>query len=172
MSKPAPSFIEFGPFRLDTVRRLLLREDEREGEVVPLPPKAFDTLVALINNRDRVVEKSELMEAIWPNSFVEESNLTQNISLLRKALGERAGEHRYIVTVPGRGYRFVSSISASTDQVSELIVERHAVTEIVTSREEFDDENEAITIDVDAATERVQRRSLATGRPRRALTRG
>src|SRR5262245_32076184 len=117
MSKPAPSFFEFGPFRLDTVRRLLLREEE----VVPLPPKALDTLLALVNNSDRVVEKSELMAVIWPDSFVEESNLTQNISLLRKALGERAGEHRYIVTIPGRGYRFVSSVSPSPDRVSDVI---------------------------------------------------
>jgi len=133
MSKPAPSFYEFGPFRLDTVRRLLLRG----GEVVPLPPKAFDTLFALIENSGRVVEKSELMTAIWPDSFVEEANLTQNVSILRKGLGERAGEHNYIVTVPGRGYRFVASVSCIGDEEKLILqLEKRTVTKIVAEREE------------------------------------
>lgn len=152
MSKPAPSFYEFGPFRLDTVKRLLLRG----GAVVQVPPKAFDTLFALIENSDRVVEKSELMAAIWPDSFVEEANLTQNISILRKALGERPGEHSYIVTVPGRGYRFVASVSGSCDEEAsvlqrrarsnaaieevksdaDLILGKRTVTRIVAEREE------------------------------------
>src|SRR5438045_3999637 len=132
MTKPAASFYEFGPFRLDTVKRLLLRE----REVVPLPPKAFDTLLTLIENSDRVVEKSDLMSAIWPDSFVEEANLTQNVSILRKALGERAGEHRYIVTVPGRGYRFVAGVGQAREQAADLVLERHAITQIVAEREE------------------------------------
>ena len=73
---------EFGPFRLDAQKRLLLRE----GEIVPLKPKAFDTLLVLVGNCGQVVEKDELMKRIWPNTAVEEGNLTFNISSLRKAL--------------------------------------------------------------------------------------
>ena len=132
MSKPRSSLIEFGPFRLDPGRRLLLRDEA----VVALPPKAFDTLLALIENCDRVLEKSELMSAVWPDSFVEEANLPQTVSVLRRALGERAGEHRYIVTVPGRGYRFVASVSEPADQGADLIYEDPALPQGMATREE------------------------------------
>jgi len=106
MSQGTKDFYDFGPFRADTVRRLLLRD----GKTVPLTSKAFDTLEVLIRNRHRVLEKDQLLKEIWPSSFVEESNLTQNVSLLRKALCELPGEHRYIATVPGVGYRFVGEV--------------------------------------------------------------
>src|ERR1041385_6286057 len=109
MDKPAKHFYEFGPFRLDASRRRLLRA----GEVVPLTPKAFDTLLALVEQSGRVVEKDDLMERVWPGVAVEENNLTQNVSALRKALGERRKEPRYIATVPGLGYRFIASVSES-----------------------------------------------------------
>jgi DNA-binding winged helix-turn-helix (wHTH) protein/tetratricopeptide (TPR) repeat protein len=99
-------FYDFGPFRADIVRRLLLRD----GQPVPVTSKVFDTLEVLIRNRGRVMAKEEMLKEIWPNSFVEESNLTQNVSTLRKALCELPGEHRYIATVPGRGYRFVGEV--------------------------------------------------------------
>ena len=124
---------EFGPFRVDTVRRLLLRE----GETVPLTPKAFEILLALIEGGERVVEKAELMERVWPDSFVEETNLTQNISTVRKALGEQPNQHQYIVTVPGRGYRFVAGVSQVLDEPDDLILERQTGSRIVTEREEF-----------------------------------
>ncbi len=97
---------EFDQYCLDAAKRLLLRA----GEPVPLQAKAFDTLLVLIENRDRVVGKDELMKKVWPDTFVEEINLTVNISALRKALGESPNEHRYIVTVPRRGYRFVAEV--------------------------------------------------------------
>ncbi len=100
-------FYGFGPFRMHTARRLLLRGEEP----LPLTPKAFETLLVLVQNSERVVTKDELMKALWPDSFVEEANLTQNIFMLRKALGESPSEHRYIVTVSGRGYRFVAKVS-------------------------------------------------------------
>lgn len=109
MDKPAKHFYEFGPFRLDASRRRLLRG----GEVVPLTPKAFDTLLALVEQSGRVVEKDDLMERVWPGVAVEENNLTQNVSALRKALGERREEPQYIATVPGLGYRFIASVSES-----------------------------------------------------------
>jgi len=111
----------FGSFHLDTVRRLLFRD----REVVPLTPKMFDILLALVENSDRVFEKSDLMNRVWADSFVEETNLTQNISTLRKALGESASQHQYIVTIPGRGYRFVASVREVCDEGPAMVVERH-----------------------------------------------
>ncbi|MBV8857532.1 MAG: winged helix-turn-helix domain-containing protein [Acidobacteria bacterium] len=97
---------EFGRFRLDSVRRLLARD----GEAVPLTPKTFDLLLTLVQNRGQILAREELLHRIWPRTVVEESNLTQNIFVLRKALGETPGDHFFIVTVPGRGYRFVAPV--------------------------------------------------------------
>lgn len=103
MSSQDKHLYEFGPFRIDPVERLLFRGDE----MIPLTPKATDTLLALVSSRGRVLEKDELMKMIWPDSFVEEGGLAQNISLLRKVLGGATGEFQYIETIPKRGYRFV-----------------------------------------------------------------
>ncbi|MGE5207428.1 MAG: tetratricopeptide repeat protein [Chlamydiota bacterium] len=97
------AFYEFGPFRLDPQKRVLLRS----GEPVPLTPKVFDTLLVLVQNGSRPISREELIQAVWPDSFVEEGNLTQNIFVVRKALGS---ENRYIVTIPGRGYQFVETV--------------------------------------------------------------
>ncbi|MBA3321311.1 MAG: tetratricopeptide repeat protein [Pyrinomonadaceae bacterium] len=93
-------------FRIDPAERLLLRA----GKVVPLPPRVFDTLLLLIENAGRALPKEELLQALWPDSFVEEGSLAQNVSLLRKILGESSGERQYIETLPKRGYRFVADI--------------------------------------------------------------
>src|SRR5947207_14955695 len=114
MSKENRQLFEFGPFRIDTINRQLMRD----GEVVPLKAKAVDTLLLLIGSRGDVVEKDDLMKSLWPDSFVEEANLTQNIYMLRKALGNAD----YIKTVPRRGYRFVAEVKESDDAVSELII--------------------------------------------------
>jgi len=106
VSTTAPPGYEFGPFRLDPVKRLL----KRDGETVPLTPKALETLLVLIEHRDRVVDKDDLMKLLWPDTVVEEANLAVNVSLLRKALQENPSTHQYVVTVPGRGYRFVASV--------------------------------------------------------------
>src|SRR5215468_9394829 len=102
----AMPFYEFGPFRVDTVKYVLTRD----GEVVPLNLKAFEILLALIQHRGQVLEKNELLQRVWPDTVVEENNLARNISALRKALDEQPNEHQYILTVPGRGYRFVASV--------------------------------------------------------------
>jgi len=102
---------DFGRFRLKTAERVLLRE----GEPVPLTPKVFDILITLLENRGQIVEKDNLMKRVWPTTFVEEGNLTQNVSLLRKALGENAGEVQFIETVPRRGYRFVAPVRETWD---------------------------------------------------------
>ena len=108
----SPSAYQFGPFQLHVARRRLLRD----GEPVALAPKALETLLALVEQRDRVLTKDELLQRIWGDTVVEEGGLARNISVLRKALGESPDDHRYIVTVPGRGYRFVADAAL----VSEL----------------------------------------------------
>src|SRR5580700_11181702 len=102
---------EFGPFRLDVVERMLLGE----GQLVALSPKAFDLLFVLVRKAGRVVDKEELMREVWPDTFVEENNLTVNISALRKALGNGSSDKRYIQTVPRRGYRFVASVRQTAE---------------------------------------------------------
>jgi DNA-binding winged helix-turn-helix (wHTH) protein/TolB-like protein/Tfp pilus assembly protein PilF len=102
------SIYEFGPFRLDTARRTLFRD----GEPVGLAPKALDMLVVLVTHRGEVLEKDKLMDLLWPDSIVEEANLPLNVSALRKALGESPGERKYIVTIPGTGYKFAAEVHA------------------------------------------------------------
>src|SRR5262245_10937172 len=102
MQPPINQLYKFGQFYLDVSERVLIRD----GRIVPLSPKVFDTLLVLIENRGRILGKDELMKAIWLDVFVEESNLTHNISQIRRALGD--GEH--IETIPRRGYRFVSEV--------------------------------------------------------------
>lgn len=109
MAEPQVQVYEFGDFRVDTAKRLLLK---RDGEPVALTAKAFDALLYLLEHRAVELKKEELMKAIWPGRVVEENNLNQIISTLRRVLGEAKGENRYIVTVPGRGYRFVAELNA------------------------------------------------------------
>jgi DNA-binding winged helix-turn-helix (wHTH) protein/TolB-like protein/Flp pilus assembly protein TadD len=99
-------FYEFGDFRLDSTKRVLLRE----GATVPLTPKCFDVLLLLVSRRGQIVSKDELMTRVWPDTIVEENNLNVNVSLLRKTLGEKPNDHRFIVTVPGSGYQFVAEV--------------------------------------------------------------
>jgi Tol biopolymer transport system component/DNA-binding winged helix-turn-helix (wHTH) protein len=102
---------EFGQFCVDSGERLLLRN----GAVVPLPPRVFDTLLLLVRNSGRALDKDALMKELWPDTFVEEVNLAQHISLLRKALGESPTEPQYIETIPRRGYRFLAKVSEIVD---------------------------------------------------------
>jgi serine/threonine protein kinase/TolB-like protein len=106
-SKKARRCYEFGPFRLDVAERQLLRE----GKVIELKPKVFDLLVVLVENAGRLLEKEELLNRLWPDSFVEEVNLSVNVSALRRALGENASVPEYIETVPKKGYRFIASVT-------------------------------------------------------------
>ena len=102
---------EFDAFRID----IALSRLERSGEPVSLPPKAFDLLLLLARNTDRVMTKAELMEALWPNTFVDEANLTQHVYTLRKALGDRPNGQPFIETVPRRGYRLATSVREVVD---------------------------------------------------------
>jgi DNA-binding winged helix-turn-helix (wHTH) protein len=114
MIKEGKHFYEFGPYRIDPEERLLLRG----RELIRLPPKAFETLLILVNQSEKVVLKDDLMKSLWPNTFVEEANLSQNIFVLRKALGETAQDARYITTVAGRGYRFAQKVARVADDES------------------------------------------------------
>jgi DNA-binding winged helix-turn-helix (wHTH) protein len=105
------SLYEFGQFRVDSGERVLLRN----GEIVPLPPRVFDTLLLLVRNSGRALEKEALMKELWPDTFVEEVNLAQHISLLRKALGESPTQPQFIETIPRRGYRFLAEVSEVKD---------------------------------------------------------
>jgi TolB-like protein/DNA-binding winged helix-turn-helix (wHTH) protein/Tfp pilus assembly protein PilF len=106
MSVQTKAIYEFGPFRLHPAERRLLRDEAQ----VRLPPKAFDALVVLVENRGHLLEKDELLRKVWPDTFVEESNLAQHISVLRKALQDGEDGPRYIETVPTRGYRFIAEV--------------------------------------------------------------
>lgn len=123
-------YYEFDGFRLDPRKRLLLRD----GEPVRLKSKAFALLLVLIERRERVLEKDELLQAVWPDTVVEENNLTVHMSALRKALGERAGAPSYIVTIPGQGYRFTAEVT-ETPASNELIVAHRARTRVVIEEE-------------------------------------
>lgn len=119
MHTQKPEIYAFEDFRIDTGKRLLLRN----GVALPLTPKAFDTLFYLVENRGKVIGKDDLMAAVWPDTVVEENNLNQNISTLRRTLGESRGENRYIATVPGRGYRFVADVQSASAEVDEPVRE-------------------------------------------------
>jgi Tol biopolymer transport system component/DNA-binding winged helix-turn-helix (wHTH) protein len=106
MVKPEVQLYKFGEFRLDAVRRVLLRDDEP----VQLPSRALDVLLALLEHSQSVIDKDELMRLVWGDRVVEENNLTRHISTLRRVLGESPNDHRYIVTAPGRGYSFVAQV--------------------------------------------------------------
>ena len=106
MAQDFNKLYEFGPYQVDP-RKLQLW---RDGSAVPLPPKALEILLAMVARSGETVSKEELMHAVWPDSYVEESNLTQNIFLLRKALGESAQDSSYIITIPGKGYRLAVEV--------------------------------------------------------------
>ncbi len=102
---------EFGPFRVDARERRLLRDKE----IVPLTPKVFDTLLVLVQYSGHILSKDEVMRLVWPNTAVEEGNISRNISTLRKALGEAPRQRQYIETIPWRGYRFVANVRQVCD---------------------------------------------------------
>ena len=121
MSQQTKQFYEFGRFRLDVEERLLLCD----GAIVPLTPKAFDLLFVLVTHHGHLLGKEEIFNAVWPGTFVEESNLTSNNALIRKTLGESGNSERYIETVPKRGYRFVADVEEKRDEDTEQAMFEH-----------------------------------------------
>jgi DNA-binding winged helix-turn-helix (wHTH) protein/TolB-like protein/Flp pilus assembly protein TadD len=121
----------FDNFRLDVRNRELLCD----GRPVTLPAKAFDMLVVLIENGGRLIEKDELFNRVWPNQIVEESNLTVQVSAIRKALGERKENPHYIATVPGHGYRFIGQVLSLDEEEEEVTIERHLLSRVTVETE-------------------------------------
>ncbi|MDQ3666468.1 MAG: tetratricopeptide repeat protein [Acidobacteriota bacterium] len=165
MSRLTKHLYEFGQFRLDAKERLLLRD----GEIVPLTPKAFDMLLALVENSGHLLEKNELMQTLWPDSFVEEGSLAQNISLLRKALGESESQ-KFIETVPRRGYRFVASVreSKKPEQIADRTIKSIAVLPFKSLGVDGGDEYLGIGI-AETLTTRLSGLKLLTVRPTSAV---
>ncbi|HMV49854.1 MAG TPA: FlgO family outer membrane protein [Blastocatellia bacterium] len=153
MSNQINRLYEFGEFRINVSQRML----ERQGKEIPLQPKVFDLLLALVERRGRVVSKDELMNEIWPDTFVEETNLKVNISALRKVLGNGSQEEKLIETLHKRGYRFTAEVSEiflpvvspkppglaelqelhpELPDLRELIVEKHSFSKVVVEEED------------------------------------
>jgi TolB-like protein/DNA-binding winged helix-turn-helix (wHTH) protein/Tfp pilus assembly protein PilF len=118
MAEQKNHFYEFGRFRLDARERVL----RRDRDLVPLTPKVFEILLALVEQSGHVVEKDDLMKRVWPDTFVEEGNLTQSVSLLRKALGEAPGGVQFIETISRRGYRFVATVKEAAGNGTDYAV--------------------------------------------------
>ncbi len=135
---------EFGPFRLDVTERQLFRN----GRPVSLTPKAYETLLLLVERSGRVLTKDELMRAIWPDTFVEEANLAHNISLLRKALGETPDEQQYIQTIPRRGYRFIAEVRQPEVGVGEKVKPKAAPIPVLKDDKPLQQRNAAVGLPV------------------------
>jgi TolB-like protein/DNA-binding winged helix-turn-helix (wHTH) protein/Tfp pilus assembly protein PilF len=161
MTWPDKELFEFDSFRLDPAEQLLLRD----GQPVPLEPKVFETLLVLIRHGGRLVGKEELMREVWPDSFVEDSNLTRNISILRKALNRNDGGPQYIETVPKRGYRFVGEVQALVDARTELIVQSAKVSVVIDEEESDQDGSERgdMSTRLDGVTRTDQQSTVAAG---------
>ena len=169
MTNQLQPIYEFGVFRVDARSRRIFRD----GEVLPLTPKCFEILLMLLENHGEIVKKEDLMSRLWPDSFVEEGNLTYNISVLRKTLGERTGEHRYIVTVPTRGYRFVAPVREIREEPVAPICAEHgnsheaskpekpATISIEQAETETHQQEKVLPSDNQATKRRMNRRALA-----------
>jgi len=157
MNRPGRSYL-FDNFRVDVTERLLFK-DNRE---MSLTPKVFDTLLVLLENSSHVMTKKELMQQVWPDSFVEENNLAQNISILRKALGKTHEREDYIQTVPKRGYRFVGDVRATGGEEESVIVRERTRARIVVER---DDEDPPRVIDVSPSAVTPKQLEPALQRP-------
>src|SRR5207247_11466154 len=125
METSTAKHFRFADFELDETRRLLLKD----GRTVALNSKTFDLLLALVERRGEIVTRDELLDKVWPDQFVEEGNLTVQVSTLRKIFGERTGEHRFVATVPGKGYSFVAELNDGAN--GEVVVERRSNSHII-----------------------------------------
>src|SRR5262245_13973448 len=155
MGRSENNLYEFGPFHLDTAERLLVRN----SLPVPLAPKVFDTLVVLVQHGGRLLTKDELMQKVWPDSFVEEVNLTVNISALRKALGDDQNGQRYIDTVSKKGYRFVAPVTELANNGAESVVEKR-----ITERIGAEEEESGVLGENIEAEQSADEKALASGR--------
>lgn len=128
-------FYEFGPFRLVPGERQLMRDDKP----LPLSPKAFDTLVMLVQRNGHAVKKNDLIEMLWPDAVVEENNLNQYVSALRKILNDGGPGERYIETVRRYGYRFISDVRETRDEAKAVLVYKQSRTHVVLKGEQVEE---------------------------------
>jgi DNA-binding winged helix-turn-helix (wHTH) protein/TolB-like protein len=152
MSAKPKLFYEFGPFRVDDAEQQLLRD----GEEIELTPKAFGVLLVLVRNQGHVVGKEDFMREVWPDSVVEDKNITDNISILRQALGDDAREPRYIKTVQRKGYRFVCEVTEVQDEEFDLVVAERTRAHVIV------EEHEARPTDIPAISGRTNAGHLLT----------
>lgn len=136
MRNPVRHFYEFGPFRLDPEKHRLFRF----GEPVPLAPKDVEALLVLVRHPGRLLEREELLQAVWADTFVEDANLTVAISHLRKALNSNGEADEYIETIPRVGYRFVADVRSVSEEVAPLIIEKHTYSQTTIEEEVVHDE--------------------------------
>src|SRR5271163_4768604 len=148
MSMKAEEIFKFGEFQMDARARTLRRREA----IVAINFRAFNVLLYFVQNPGKVLTRDELLKNVWPDAFVDEHSLAQSISVLRRALEEKPGDNSYIVTLPGRGYQFVSEVQAVASEVGDtradvrasgvtnasgLIFKQHAVeTSVITSNQE------------------------------------
>src|SRR5580704_5773909 len=119
MSMNAEGIFQFGEFKVDALARTLRREEE----TVTLNRRAFDVLLYLVQNPGRVLTRDELLKNVWPDTFVDENSLAQSISVLRRALEEKPGDNSYVVTLPGRGYQFVSPVQVVAPEDTAIVAD-------------------------------------------------
>jgi Tol biopolymer transport system component/DNA-binding winged helix-turn-helix (wHTH) protein len=131
MNRKVKHFYEFDHFRLDAQESLLIRD----GEVVTLPPKALDLLLILVENSGHVLSKERLMREVWPNTIVEEANLSHQVFILRKALGEEKNGVKFIKTIPRRGYRFVAPVVEVQDEPADILITEQTRSRIIIEEE-------------------------------------
>src|SRR5215510_4794600 len=148
---------EFGPYRLDTAERILLRD----GRPVPLTLKAFDVLMLLVENSGHIVEKDELMNRVWAGSFVEEGNLKVTVSMVRKAMEDNNGDQPFIETVPRRGYRFTAKVQEVTAESIDLVV--HERTRKTLTIDEVGIVNELPVTQTNRLVHKAKQRKLVLG---------
>lgn len=160
MGEEKSCFYEFGPFRLVPEERQLLREGQR----VSLPPKAFDTLLILVERKGRIVRKDEIINAVWPDTFIEENNLNQYVSLLRKALGDGQNGDHYIETVRRYGYRFTADVREADGEEGVLLLQHKRTQTQVVIREEVSEESKYSRTEGDAPSAAGQDVPLSRGR--------
>ncbi|HWN09008.1 MAG TPA: winged helix-turn-helix domain-containing protein [Pyrinomonadaceae bacterium] len=155
MSRQTRHLYEFGPFRLDPEKPCLWRD----GEVVALTPKVVETLLVLVQQSGKLVEREQLMNAVWPDTFVEDNNLNFNVSVLRKALGKKADGEQYIKTFPRQGYRFSAQVREVTEELPTPVVEKHPRTGV-----ESEDPEPSVASETTPETATTARVASATNR--------
>jgi DNA-binding winged helix-turn-helix (wHTH) protein/Tfp pilus assembly protein PilF len=159
MSEQINRFYEFGPFRLVPLERQLMRD----GKSLPLSPKAFDTLVMLVQRNGHAVKKDDLIEMLWPDAVVEENNLNQYVSALRKVLKEAEPGQQYIETVPRYGYRFTADVRETSDETNAVLMYRHSRSQVAVREEQIEEAVTSSFVDSNGRGKQMRHLTVAAG---------